>query len=110
MTRASRRRPPRMFLDEGGRDRHLPCACHPRDPWGGGADVYADDNKAFSAVEYKTVTPYAFIADNQVTFRLRAAGQLGEPLAENRELLMDGSRYTIVAIPGERGQSAELRS
>jgi Domain of unknown function (DUF4397) len=78
-------------------------------PGGAPADVYAGDEKAFSGVEYKTVTPYAGIEDNHVTFRLRAAGQLGEPLAENRELLLDGNQYTIVAMPGERGEAAELK-
>jgi hypothetical protein len=71
--------------------------------------VYAGDEKAFSSVEYKTVTPYAPVPDNQVTFRLRTAGQMGEPLAENRELLMDGNQYTVVAMPGERGDAAELK-
>jgi uncharacterized protein DUF4397 len=73
------------------------------------ADVYADDVKVFSAVEYKAVSDYKNVRDNQVTFKLRTAGQPGEPLTENHETLADGSCYTVVVMPGERGKAAELK-
>jgi hypothetical protein len=78
-------------------------------PGGSAADVYADEVKVFSALEYKTVSVYRRVADNQVTFKLRTAGQPGEPIAENHKTLSDGSSYTVVVMPGERGKAAELK-
>jgi len=78
-------------------------------PGGSPADVYADERKTFSSLAYRSVTDYTPVAENEVTFKLRPAGAAGEPLAENREMLSDGSRYTVVALPGERGTPAELK-
>ena len=67
-------------------------------------DVTTDDASTFSAVTFKTVTPYKTVRDNMVTFALRSAGSAPgdtvKPLAENREMLSDGDRYTIIALPG----------
>jgi hypothetical protein len=66
-------------------------------------DVSGGDRTVFSGVAYKSVTPYAEIRNNVVTFRLRAAGS-DSALADNNEAMTDGYRYTIVALPGEKGE------
>jgi hypothetical protein len=65
------------------------------------ADIYADDQKLFSNLEYKTVTPYKEIQDNEVTFRLvrGAAAPTGDATDTEQEMLMDGRHYTVVALP-----------
>ena len=68
-----------------------------------GIDVSSEDRTVFSGVDYKAVTSYAEIRDNAVTFRLRSAGH-DSTLADNKEMMTDGYRYTIVALPGEKGE------
>lgn len=68
-------------------------------------DLLADDSAIFNAVSFKTVTPYRGIAENFVTFRLgtgdsAAPADSGE-MATNREMMSDGNRYTVVALPGD---------
>jgi hypothetical protein len=67
-------------------------------------DVFADDDAAFSGVAFMTVTPYKSLKDNLVTLELRPTGSVSgdttEPLAQNREMLGDGDRYTVVVLPG----------
>jgi hypothetical protein len=74
-------------------------------PSDGAVDVFADEAAVFSAVAFKTVTPYQQLKDNLVTLKLRpagtAAGDSAEPLAENREMLANGDRYTVVVLPGD---------
>ena len=52
-----------------------------------------------------TVTPYQNLKDNLVTFELRPSGAVPgdttEPLAQNREMLANGDRYTVVVLPPE---------
>lgn len=68
-------------------------------------DVYADDAPAFSGVAFKAVTPYQTLKDNLVTLELRAPGSTpgdtAGPIAQNREMLSDGDRYTVVVLPAE---------
>lgn len=73
------------------------------------ADVYADDMKAFPNLDYKTVTPYQEMRDNEVTFKVELAGQTPPPADKENELLMDGRHYTVVAMPGEKDQPAHLK-
>lgn len=68
-----------------------------------GIDVSGGDRTVFTGVNYKSVTPYAEFRDNMVNFRLRAAGS-DSALANNNEAMTDGYRYTIVALPGEKGE------
>lgn len=78
-------------------------------PAGSTVDVFADDNKAFDALAYKTVTPYREIGGQRYTFRLRPAGMdQADPLASNTEGLRDGNYYTVFAVPGD-GEAASLR-
>jgi hypothetical protein len=75
-------------------------------------DLASDDRVVFSAVPYRTVTPFQDVEGNIERFTLRAAGAAptGEAvLADNREAMADGSRYTIVALPADGGTGAQLR-
>lgn len=64
--------------------------------------VSGDDLAVFVDVGYKAVTGYHELTDNLITFRLRLPAA-DSVLSENRETLTDGSRYTIVALPGKHG-------
>lgn len=71
-------------------------------------DVYADDQRVFNGVEYKSVTPYREVPGERSAFVVRAAGALeGEPLARNSEGLDDGDHYTVFAVPDDKA-GAEL--
>ena len=76
-------------------------------------DVYADDSAVFTGVAYKAVTPYQNLKDNLVTLELRptgaAPGDTTEPLAQNREMLANGDRYTVVVLPAEGDGKPTLR-
>ncbi|MCO4099334.1 MAG: DUF4397 domain-containing protein [Gemmatimonas sp.] len=71
-------------------------------PAGGGATVNADDRALFSSVDYRTVTPYTEIKDNVNRFRLQGTG-LDTTIATNNEIMLDGSRYTMLALPEKDG-------
>jgi hypothetical protein len=77
-------------------------------PGGQPADVWAGDAKTFSAVDYKTVTPYKEVRENLVTFKVQQ-GTEGTPLAQNTETLADGKHYTLFALPDEKGTGANLK-
>ncbi len=62
------------------------------------ASVSADDRSMFSSVGFKTVTPYTELNDNITRFRLTGGGR-DTSIASNNEIMMDGSRYTLVALP-----------
>ena len=66
-------------------------------------DISGADRTVFTAIGYQGVTSYAEIRDNRVDFRLRSAGT-DSALATNHEMMTDGYRYTIVALPGEKGE------
>lgn len=72
-------------------------------PGKAGIDISSEDRTVFTGIDYKGVTSYAEIRDNAVTFRLRATGH-DSSLADNKEMMTDGYRYTIVALPGEKGE------
>jgi hypothetical protein len=76
-------------------------------------DVFADDSAVFSGVAYKTVTPYQNLKDNLVTLKLRSTGAVpgdsAEPLAQNREMLANGDRYTVIVLPAEGDDKPILR-
>jgi len=64
-------------------------------------DVFADDQKVFEGISFKSVTPYKQLSDKRHTFRVRHAGQdNAQPVAENSEGLSGGKHYTIVVMPG----------
>lgn len=73
-------------------------------------DVYAGDQPAFAAVQYRAVTAYQALARGSTAFRLRPAGQdRADPLAETSEGLDGGGRYTLVLLPGSGSKAAALK-
>lgn len=68
-----------------------------------GIDVTGGDRTVFTNIGYKDVTPYAEIRNNMVSFRLHPTG-MDSTLANNSEAMTDGYRYTIVALPGKKGE------
>jgi hypothetical protein len=62
--------------------------------------IFAGDSAAFSGIGYKTATQFREIPDDRFNFKL---GSRENPLAENRENLDGGERYTIVAMPDAGG-------
>ena len=70
-------------------------------------DIFADDQKVFEAVAFKSVTPYMEVSDERHAFRVRQAGQdSAQPIAENSEGLMGGKHYTIVVMPDMNNKAA----
>jgi hypothetical protein len=63
-------------------------------------DLYADDQKVFDSIAFKTVTPYQELSNERHSFRLLPTGQDNAPPAvETGETLMSGKHYTIVVMP-----------
>jgi hypothetical protein len=81
-------------------------------PGGPAVDVYAGDQSAFSNVEFKTVTPYRVLGANLPEFKLLATGSAptATPMAENREVIIDGRYYTLIAIPKADGEGVEIKA
>ena len=73
-------------------------------------DLASENGVVFSAVPYKTVTPYKELTDNAAKFSIRSAGATSETLADNNEAMADGHRYTLVALPEEKGKGAQLKA
>ena len=73
-------------------------------------DLASEHGVVFSAVPYKTVTPYKELTDNAAKFSIRSAGATSETLADNNEAMADGHRYTLVALPEEKGKGAQLKA
>jgi hypothetical protein len=70
-------------------------------------DIFADDQKVFQSVAFKTVTPYRELSDDRHSFRVRHAGQdSAQPLAENSEGLSGGKHYTIVIMPDNNNKTS----
>jgi len=65
-------------------------------------DIAADTRVLFSNVGYQDVTDFQELRDNVTRFSVRPAGR-DTALAENREVMGDGARYTLVALPDEKG-------
>ena len=69
-------------------------------------DVFADDQKVFQSVSFKSVTPYKELSDSRHTFRVRQAGKdSDQPIAENSEGLSGGRHYTILVMPGTNNKT-----
>lgn len=64
--------------------------------------VTADDNSLFDDVDYKGVTGYIPLKSNITRFRLKSNVR-DTTIASNNELMMDGSRYSVVALPEKDG-------
>lgn len=70
---------------------------------GGPLDLTTEDRATFVNVGFKTVTPYTEISNNLVKFRIRA-NDGDSVLADNSETVVDGSRYTLIAMPAADGK------
>lgn len=79
-------------------------------PGGPAVDVYAGDQSAFSNVEFKSVTEYRPLGANLPEFKLLQTGAAPTttPMAENREVLIDGRFYTLIAIPESDGEGVDI--
>lgn len=64
--------------------------------------IWAGDSVGFADVGYKHTSDWRELPDDRFNFQIKSAAG-AEPLAENREHLMDGGHYTIVALPDEGG-------
>lgn len=62
----------------------------------------------FRDLPFRTVTPYRQLRGNQATLLLSPHGATS-PLAEVREMLVDGDHYTVVVQPAGNGRSPRLR-
>jgi hypothetical protein len=71
-------------------------------PDANGLSVTSEDRSVFSGVDYKAVTQYQEIDETIVRFRLLGGGR-DTTIATNDEILIDGSRYTIIALPENDG-------
>lgn len=67
-----------------------------------GATVNADEQPLFSSVDFKAVTPYKEVRDNFTRFRLQGTG-LDTTITGNNEIMLDGSHYTLLALPEREG-------
>lgn len=65
-------------------------------------DVAADARVLFTSVGYQDVTDFQELRDNVAQFTVRPAGK-DTVLAENKEVVGDGARYTLVALPDDKG-------
>jgi hypothetical protein len=66
-------------------------------------DLYADDNRTFDSVAFRSVTPYREVDGQRYTFKLRPSGSTKDAeLASNSEGLDDGDYYTVFAVPGDK--------
>jgi Domain of unknown function (DUF4397) len=71
-------------------------------------DVIAEEDKAFTGVEAKAVTPYKPIPASANDFKIAPAAQeSAQPLAENSEAIMSGRHYTLVAFPESAAARAD---
>jgi hypothetical protein len=79
-------------------------------PGASAVDVYAGEQSAFSNIEFKTVTPYRELGANLPQFKVLTTGAepTSTPIAENREVVIDGRYYTLIAVPEADGEGVNL--
>lgn len=65
--------------------------------------LLADQQTLVADAAFKSVSPYFEVGDNTVRFTIRRTPG-DSVLADNSELLVDGFRYTVVAMTGEDGK------
>jgi len=72
--------------------------------------VKSGDSALFANVKYKDVTEYREVGDKTADFKLVTSGQpTDKPAAENHEMLGNGGRYTVLALPEKDGSGASLK-
>jgi len=68
------------------------------------ADVFAGNDKEFSAVGFGTVTPYKPVREERFVFALKPAGDdKAKPMIESKQGVEAGRRYTILSVPDRDG-------
>jgi hypothetical protein len=72
-------------------------------------DVVADKGPVATSVQYASVTPYKQVPASADKFEMKVAGAEGTILAENREPIMSGKQYTLIAVPGKEHEKADLQ-
>src|SRR5207253_433927 len=72
------------------------------DPSGKPRELWSGDQRLFSGVAYKNLTPYSGVPTKVLQFRLRETNGLDD-LAMTREELFAGRHYTLIAIPRTDG-------
>lgn len=71
-------------------------------------DVTTKTGGLFGGVDFRAISPYAETRENIATFRVRTNGADASVQSAN-EIVADGSRYTVIALPGEeRGVSLRV--
>lgn len=74
-----------------------------------GVDLYAESMQVMTGSTYKTITPYKELPGENMTFRIRPAGQhMAEPMAAESEGLSAGNHYTVVAFTEADAARAKL--
>ena len=69
---------------------------------GGPVTVWAGDSVVFRRVRYRQATAYREIPDELFDFQIKRS-PLATPLAQSRENLQYGARFTLVALPSAGG-------
>jgi hypothetical protein len=73
-------------------------------------EVRADSARRLPVVRYKTVGEYQAIDDNWIKFEISGKARgTWRPLDTNRELLIDGRRYSLVVMDTKEGTEYETR-
>lgn len=74
-----------------------------------GLDLFADDQREVTNVEFRSVSQYEQLPEGIRTFKVVTAGAADTAaLAENTDLTFDGRYYTVIAVGSARGENAEL--
>lgn len=75
-----------------------------------GLDLFADDRREVTNVEFRSVSQYQQLPEGIRTFKVVTAGAADTAaLAEDTDLTFDGRYYTVIAVGAERGDAnAEL--
>jgi hypothetical protein len=76
-------------------------------PGADGIAIGIEGRLLFSKVAYQEVTDFQELNENVSRFTLLQSGQ-DSVLAENREVMGDGARYTLVAAPGDQGPTLRV--
>ena len=67
------------------------------------ADVYIGQEKAFTSVDFGTITPYKAVAEKEFTVTLKPAGKQEPVLVEAKQGIKSGGHYTILSLKDRDG-------
>jgi hypothetical protein len=73
-------------------------------------DVYADDKKEFSSIDYRTVTDYKQVSEDRGTFSVKLSDrENSEPIAKASRGLDSEGHYTLVVFPNKDDNAVTLK-